>query len=281
MRDHRDELDALHPVFAVGLDDVASGFSALPGLQSDMDAALGTHLGGLVAWMDAGAPTLPVPSQVPNEARWVKGPNGDAGPFPYLVRSMTFEEGIAATAMMYLWEKRLADRKLEAAGWGHVMDRDLDDQFIIGSLVYNSGNAHSPDRWKAIREFSTGDFLFRKSEDNARTRPRLPVLAPKDALARLAAGGDMPDQPTSWLALYHILQRWGAFHALRTLTDDFDPAGRLRPIDPPKPTDFPTLPTEAAPPPTPAETATGGCATAPAGSPWAFLLVLLTIRRRP
>lgn len=34
--------------------------------------------------------------------------------------------------------------------------------------------------------------------------------------------GDYPEQPTSWNGVYHVLQRYGAYTALKRFTDVFD-----------------------------------------------------------
>ena len=71
------------------------------------------------------------------------------------------------------------------------------------------------------------DLLVEISDRNAARRPRLNVLKAADALEELTAGGDYRDQGTSWLARYHILQRYGAYVALMRFTDVFDKAGNF------------------------------------------------------
>ncbi len=230
LRERQDLLEALHPVLHVGLDDLASGFATLPGLQDQVDRALGTQLGNLVGWAPAGALQLPEPSTVPKAVRWLKHANGAAGPNAYLRRLMTFEEAIAGTALMYLWEKEIAARKVATLGERPLHERPLDEQFILSSLVYNSGNLHTPARWAMIRAFSAGPWLAATSERNAQTRWRLNVAEPKTALAHLREGLSYPEQPTAWLAAYHVLQRYGAFVALRSFTDVFDAQGAFAPV---------------------------------------------------
>ncbi|MFH1679190.1 MAG: hypothetical protein ABIH26_00945, partial [Candidatus Eisenbacteria bacterium] len=59
-------------------------------------------------------------------------------------------------------------------------------------------------------------------------RPLLPVdPSPEEAFRRLAARG-YREQPTSWQGAYHVLQRYGAFKALRDLTSLFDDRGNWK-----------------------------------------------------
>lgn len=224
--DNQAMLQALHPVFSVGLDDVAMGFSELGDLQARVDAAAGTSLGSLVGWVDGGAP-LPAPARVRIDQLWLKHANGALGPHAYLRRYMTFEEAIAATALMYTWEKEIAERKLREQKQPGFGARPLDEQMIIASLVYNSGLLHAPERWEMIRTFSTGRWLYETSEANAKKRWRLPVLPPELGEQRLIEGDGYAEQGTSWLAVYHVLQRYGAFVALRRFTSVFDDAGNF------------------------------------------------------
>lgn len=263
-------LEQWHPVFDVGLDDLASGDHDMASLMARLDAAAGTGLAELVAWVPEGASTLPVPSVVPNEVRWLMARNTRPGERPYLVRYMTFPEAVAGTTMMWVWEKRIAQRKLLNQGLPGMPSRTPEDQYIIGSLVYNSGLLHGPDRWEMIHGFSAGAWLKASSDQNRHRRPELPVLLPQDGLALLTSGGTYPDQGTSWLATYHILQRWGGYAALSRFTDHFTPEGALT-ADPPL-----VLPPPATTAPEATPQGTGplspGCASAAGGSAWAGAL---------
>lgn len=230
LREHQEKVDRLHPVQDVGLDDLASGYSDLPGLVDQLDSTLHTSLGSLVAWTKTNATELPKPTLVPNAERWLKSPNGKSGPHPYLVRYMTLEEAIVGTALMWLWEKKIAGKKLEELRAPPLTERSLEEQFIIGSLVYNSGVAHDAKVWTMIRELSSGEWIYKRSEKNARSRWRLNVLPPKRALKVFLEGGDYPEQPTAWLAVYHVLQRYGAYAALKRFTDVFDQQGMFREV---------------------------------------------------
>ncbi|MFL5321218.1 MAG: hypothetical protein ACJ790_16275 [Myxococcaceae bacterium] len=133
LREHQSDLDNIHPVYGIGLDDVATGFAKNPALVGELDAALGTKLGQAVTWKD-----------------------GE----PYLLRYFTFKEGIAATAFMWLYEKDLAATKLKARDGTELMKLPLEDQFIYGSLVYNSGVLFSAERVTQVKSFDTGAYLF-------------------------------------------------------------------------------------------------------------------------
>ncbi|HSA24186.1 MAG TPA: hypothetical protein P5076_22185 [Myxococcota bacterium] len=228
LRERQDLLGRLHPVFEVGLDDVALGFSDLPGLQARIDREAGTDLQGLVGWADTQVAALAAEGPVPRHLRLLKHPHGDGGPHAYLRRFMTFEEAVAGTALMYLWEKEIAARKLLNQGLPPLERRSLEEQFVIASLVYNSGRLHVPERWRQIQAAATAAWLVAVSDRNAPERPRLDVTLPAEALAGLCAGQGYPEQPTSWVAVYHVLQRHGAFVALRNFSDHFDDSGFFR-----------------------------------------------------
>jgi hypothetical protein len=106
--------------------------------------------------------------------------------------------------------------------------RPLDQQFVIGSLVYNSGIVHAEGTAQSILGFGTGARLHRDSENNAHRRPRLNLLPPAGLLAEILDQGAYRRQPTSWLAAYHVLQRYGAWEGLRRFSDTFDEAGMYR-----------------------------------------------------
>ncbi|HJN76090.1 MAG TPA: hypothetical protein QGF58_19315 [Myxococcota bacterium] len=146
----------------------------------------------------------------------------DGSLVPYLARDMDLSEAIAGTALMWAWEKDIAARKLRRSGEAALETRPLDEQFVIASLVYNSGDPHGPLRWQQILAFDTAQVVWDKSEANARRRWRLPVVEPSTALSLLASGRDYPEQGTDWLAMMHVLQRYGAYVALERFTDHFE-----------------------------------------------------------
>jgi len=201
LREDQAQLEAIHPVQGIGLDDIASGFEQLGPLVRQVDAEAGTHLGTVVERRDGRK---------------------------LLARLFTFEEAVAGTAVMWVWEKRIAERKLVAKGRAPLAGRPLDEQFVIASLVYNSGVLFEEKTIQGLRSLQLGDYLADLSVRSKAKYPELPVLAPKASLALLIGGGDYPEQPTSWSAVYHVLQRYGAYVALARFTDAFDEQGRLR-----------------------------------------------------
>jgi len=48
------------------------------------------------------------------------------------------------------------------------------------------------------------------------------VLPPAKAFQQVARDGAYPEQPTSWAAVYHVLQRYGAYVALKRFSNTFD-----------------------------------------------------------
>lgn len=257
----------IHPILDIGLDDIAHGFKELPGLVGRLDAAAGTHVEDIPQWEDG---------------RWS------------LRRSMTLEESVVGTAIMWVWEMRIADRKLREAGRPTLDTYDASDRFILASLVYNSGLIHSPSRPAQVRRHSLASHLsgIAKKHNPGGRRAHLPVVDEAQALARLLVDRDYPYQGTSWIALYHIQQRYGGFEAVSRFTDTFDEAGRfdMAPWDAlaarlaaerearEQPT--PVIPLEPAPP-----RSTGwGCRSLPspmAGGIFALVLGLTRRRREP
>ena len=134
---------------------------------------------------------------------------------------MTFTESVLGTAVMWLYEKDIAERKLAAEGRPSLSTMGWDEQFVVSSLVYNSGILFSDERVKQILSLSTGAYLAETSERSASKRPRLPVMTPEAADAFLASGQPLPEQRTSWNAVYHVLQRYGAWVALSQFWDMF------------------------------------------------------------
>ncbi len=202
LREKQAQLDDVHPVYGVGLDDIGIGLRLYRDLALQFDKELGTDLQHVVS-LEA---------------------DGSA----YLKRNMRFKEAILGTALMYIYEKELAARKLKEAEGAQLEQFSLDDQFVVGSLVYNSGLTFSVKSREAIKAFSTAEDLHRVSTRNAKSRGLLPVLAPPVAAARLRGGDGYPDQPTSWSGMYHVLQRYGGYQALRRFTTVFDERGMYR-----------------------------------------------------
>ena len=275
LRELRDKKDHLHPVYDVGLDDVALGSAALPGLIEGLDQACGTSVGTLITW------TAPDAAPPPGATGWL---NSEAGRRGWLTRDATFKEGIIGTAMMWVWEKQLAERKLEAEGRTPLALRDRATQYVIGSLVYNSGLLHSESTIHALVAFQTGAYLFDRSEVNAARRPRLNLLAPPALLVEVLEGGGYRTQDTSWVGVYHVAQRYGGWEALRRFTDVFDDQGFFRPAERPaeRPTDAPKVQDRVEPAPSvaPAGCESGGAAGE--GRPLMLGLVLAALSlRRP
>jgi hypothetical protein len=176
--------DNLHPVYDVGLDDIHKGQAEYGVLLEQLNTAVGV------------------------DTRHDK--------------QLTFEEAIVGTALMWIWEKDIAND--DAGGAIPRMEADL--QFITGSLVYNSGILHSRSSWLAIRDFTAAQLVWDKSERNKARKWALPVWEPTSLPVRLEHEG-YPDQGTDWLASLHILQRYGAWVALRDFTDVFDDEGNF------------------------------------------------------
>ena len=264
LRELQARKDHLHPVYDVGLDDVALGSAALPGLVEALDQTCGSSVATLITWTD---PDAPAP---PGATGWLNSAEGRRG---WLTRDATFKEGIVGTAMMWVWEKELAARKLDAEGRTPLHARDRATQFVIGSLVYNSGLVHSESTIHALVGHQTGAYLFERSEVNAHRRPRLNLLAPPELLVELLEGGTYRSQETSWVGVYHVAQRYGGWEALRRFTDVFDAEGGFQPAAPVAPV-APALQArvESAPPPrAPAASPEPGCATV-GGAAWRALL---------
>lgn len=188
-------IETVDPVFGVGLDDYRIGFARFPGLIARLDKAFGSHLSAL------------------------KGVREDR---------MTFAESVLGTGVMWLYEKDLAEQKLIAEGRPSLAGLAPDQQFVTASLVYNSGLLFSAERVAQIVDFATGAYLADISERSAPKRPRLPVMTPQDADAWLAEGKATPDQPTSWNAVYHVSQRYGAWVAIARFSSAFTDQGEAR-----------------------------------------------------
>lgn len=260
----QDSADRVHPILGIGLDDIAHGFKELPGLGERVDAALGTDVVGIPTWQD-----------------------GEWG----LSRHMTFEETVAGTAVMWVWEKRIADRKLRAEGRPAMHTYDRRTQFVLASLVYNSGLIHSPSRPAQVQRYALADHLAGLAAKHNGSRPWLPVEHPAASVDQLLERLEYPEQPTSWIALYHILQRYGGYEAVERFTDAFDAEGRLR-LEPFDAAEKRLAEASKAAGPadrsTPVATEEGravavrgcGCGTAAGHGGWTLLLVGLIVRRR-
>lgn len=191
-------VEKVHPVYGIGLDNYREGLREYPDLAAALDETLGSRLRKLTIGI---------------------------GGTQLLLRPMTFREAIAGTVLMYLHQKVRTDRLLAAEGRPALATMPLDRQFIVASLVYNSGILFAPERIEAIHSFSTGDYLHSVNELNAGKRPRLAVFPPAEAKARLDRGEPFPRQLTSWSAVYHILQRYGAWVGLERYASVFDERG--------------------------------------------------------
>ncbi len=194
------DLAHIHPVQGIGLDDISIGFLRQPELLARLDRRLGTGLRALVDRSDRG---------------------------PRLRRDMTFEEAIAGTTVMWVYEKELAAAKLLKAEKRRLEELPPNEQFIFGSLVYNSGLIFSSSRMRMIRDFETAAYLDRLSRENEQRRWRLPLFATRRSMELLLSEHRYPWQPTSWSAVYHVLQRYGAYTAIERLTHVFDAKGRF------------------------------------------------------
>lgn len=210
--------DGLHPVMDVGLDDIARGSADLGGLLQILDEACGTALGEVTRETPADAPAPPgAVAQLfaPDDRR------------AWLMRWIDLREAIVGTTVMWVWELEIADRKLRAAGLPPLMSLPRHERFVVGSLVYNSGILHRRETHRQLGAFSTGDYLHERSEANAARRPRLNLDRPGVLWEELRAGGDYRPQWTSWVAVYHVLQRYGAWTALHRFDRVFDAQGRF------------------------------------------------------
>ncbi|MCB9797249.1 MAG: hypothetical protein H6741_31560 [Alphaproteobacteria bacterium] len=246
--------DDVHPVYDIGLDDVAHGSKDLAPMMQRMDAELGSGLQDIVLWKD-----------------------GEA----YLRRNMSFQEAVLGTALMWVWEKQICARKLAEAGRAPLEGRPLDQQFILGSLVYNSGILFSDGRMAQIRDFRTGEYLQDVSVKNEKKRWLLDLLDPAGLSAEIVSGVGYREQPTAWNAVYHVLQRWGGYAALDAYTSVWGEDGMIVALPPEPPPPAPAPPDVAPPepaPPAPVEPS-GGCASVDGGA-WFLGLLLLSRRRR-
>lgn len=196
-----DAIERVHPVYGIGLDNYREGLDDYPSLAASLDDALGSRLERL---------TL------------------ELGGRRILLRPMTFREALAGTILMYLHQKARTDRMLAAAGRPALATMSLPAQFVTASLVYNSGLLFGPERIDEILAFRTGFYLDEVNRLNAGKRPRLPVYTPAEAKARMDGGEPYPRQLTSWSAVYHVLQRYGAWVGISRFATVFDADGAFR-----------------------------------------------------
>ncbi len=192
-------IDRIHPVNGIGLDSFREAFDRHRALVATLDDHLGTHLGSL-SWR--------------------------VGRTRVLRRPMTFREAILGTAILFLDEKmQTAELLRRRDGVERLAALPPERQFVMTSLVYNSGVLLSEERIDQILTFSTADYLERVNEENRNRRPSLPLYGAAEATRRLVDGEPIPRQLTSWSAVYHVLQRYGAWTALRRFSDIFDNQG--------------------------------------------------------
>ncbi|MDP2345034.1 MAG: hypothetical protein Q8O67_29085 [Deltaproteobacteria bacterium] len=196
----QEHADDVHP-FAVGLDDLGKSLLRRTKLANELVAKTGSKFGDVIGYRDG---------------------------VQFLRRNMTFEEAVVGTAFMWADEKMLASDKLKETERRSLADLSSDEQFVAGSLVFNSGLVFSPASRALIVDLATAPEMQRVSLANEHTRWLLPVLDPLAARERIRSGHGYPEQSTSWSAMYHVLQRYGAYNALRACTDLFDDDGMFR-----------------------------------------------------
>ena len=80
------------------------------------------------------------------------------------------------TAVMYLYEKDLTQQKLAAEQRKPLAQRPLDEQFVVTSLVYNSGILFIEDRFQQILTFDTGTYITDVSNKSVPKKPRLRAI---------------------------------------------------------------------------------------------------------
>jgi hypothetical protein len=198
LTERQNYLERVHPVRGIGLDSFRDGFAQHSTLIHTLDTHFGTRLGRL-SW---------------KVGRW-----------SVLLRPMTFREAVLGTAVMYLYEKHLTADKRAAQSSAALASLPLDRQFVETSLVYNSGIFFSSERVEQMLRCETGRYLLEVNELNRGKRPQL-VVPPAEHPAQWL-GEHLPQQLTSWNAVYHVMQRYGAWLALARFSDVFDEQGRF------------------------------------------------------
>jgi hypothetical protein len=226
LTDRQRLLSAIHPIHTLGMDDLAVVLLERPELAQALDSACGTDLLGIVRYGERGLLPLTEPEEAPPGV--LGRLDSTDGRWAWLVRHASFAEGIAGTALMWIWEKELTAEALADAGRVPLAERDPATAFVHSSLVYNSGALHDEDTVAAIVASTEGPWIVARSDANAHRRDRLPVRSPEDTLRDLLGSATYREQDTSWLAAYHIAQRYGAWQGLLRFTDHFDESGMLR-----------------------------------------------------
>jgi hypothetical protein len=191
-------LERVHPVRGIGLDSFRTGFAKHAALLSRLDEHFGTRLGRLT-WR--------------------------VGSWSVLLRPMTFREAVLGTAIMYLFEKEVTAELRARNSLPMLATLPLERQFVSTSLVYNAGLLFTEDRIDQILRHDTGAYLAEVNVLNAGKRPLLPIPTPSGFPPWLEAGDPIPQQLTSWNAIYHVSQRYGAWEALARFSDVFDASG--------------------------------------------------------
>ncbi len=195
---NQDRLDRIHPISDMGLDSFAEGFDRYRELLHALGRnALRTDLSHI-------------------RRRQM------------LYRPMTFQEAVVATTRYCtLYEKGRAAEAFFAAQGIWLAGQALPWQFVATSLVYNAGISFSVERVDQIVALQTADYLVKVNAENFGKRPALAVFCTAEASAKLESGEDYPAQPTSWNAVYHVLQRYGAWVALANAGQAFDAQGNF------------------------------------------------------
>lgn len=212
--------DAIDLYYHLGCDNIGAALSRYPELTRFLDERFSTSLASRVT-------------------RPGVGETGEA--YTGIARGVDFMTSISAAAIMYLYEKDIAAAKLAAegakgvgtGGWPRfeLMPFSLDEQFIISSLVFNTGILFSWETVLKIHRLETLDYLHHVSAKataatGSKARPALPVPSSREEALREVLASGYPVQPTSWQGGYHVLQRYGAFVALQRFSTAFDAQGR-------------------------------------------------------
>lgn len=198
LREKQKDLNRIHPVMGIGLDSIKYGFKKHPELIETLDKKLNINLKSILKKEDGKV---------------------------YISRYFTFKEAIASTALMYLYEKEICERKLKKRYKVNLSKLSLDKQFIYSSIAYNSGLTISSERMEMIRKFTTGRYLYDVSEKSKKRRWALNILPPKLSFVNLIEQGKYLNQPTEWSTVYHILQRYGGYYAMKKFRQVFDTQG--------------------------------------------------------